>query len=91
MRNGFHRDFSGDLWLEIRPGWEMVHEDRNGTREYIRNNAIPAPVIFFGRNIKPERITRQIKVTSIAPTVSSILRIRSPNAASEEILPEFWR
>lgn len=91
MRNGFHRDFSGDLWLEIRPGWEIVHEDMNGTREYIRNNAIPAPVIFFGRNIKPERITRQIKATSIAPTVSSILRIRSPNAASEEILPEFWR
>lgn len=91
MRCGYHRNFSGDLLLEIRPGWEIVYEDLNGTREYVRNNAIPAPAFFFGRNIKPERVTREIEATSIAPTVSSILRIRSPNAAASAILPEFRR
>ena len=78
----------GDLLLEIRPGWEIVYEDLNGTREYIRHSAIPAPAFFFGRNVKPVRITREIDATAIAPTVSSILRIRSPNAANSATLPE---
>ncbi len=88
MRKGYHRNLSGDLLLEIRPGWEIVYEDLNGTREYIRHSAIPAPAFFFGRNVKPVRITREIDATAIAPTVSSILRIRSPNAANSATLPE---
>lgn len=88
MRKGFHRKLSGDLLLEIQPGWEIVYEDAASTREYVRNNSIPVPLIFFGWNVKPERIDREVRAEQIAPTVSRILRIRSPNAASASALPE---
>lgn len=88
MRKGYHRKLSGDLLLEIQPGWEIVYEDANSTREYVRNNFIPAPLIFFGWDIKPARIHREIRAEQIAPTVTRILRIRSPNAAETNALPE---
>lgn len=88
IRRGYHRKLSGDLLLEVQPGWEIVYENTDNPREYVRENAIPAPLIFFGKDIKPQHIARPVRVTMIAPTVSRILRIRSPNAASQPALPE---
>lgn len=87
-RKGYHRKLSGDLLLEIQPGWDIVSENGSGSRDYVRLNAISSPLFFFGKDIKPERIKREIKATEIAPTVARILRIRSPNAADAKILPE---
>ncbi|MCP9611459.1 alkaline phosphatase family protein [Coprobacter tertius] len=88
IRRGSHRKFTGDLLIEIQPGWEIVHEDVNDHREYVRENAIPAPLFFFGDDLKPQHVVRQVKITAIAPTVARILRIRSPNAAKDTALPE---
>jgi hypothetical protein len=88
-KNSYAKETSGDLFIELQPGYKVVNEqDPNFKEKQIRNNAVVCPVIFFGDNIKPERIKRTIKATEIAPTVSYIMRIRSPNAAREEALPE---
>lgn len=88
IRRGYHRKLSGDLLIEIQPGWEIVYEDVANTRDYVRNNAIESPLFFFGKNIKPAHIIRPVKATAVAPTVARILRIRSPNAADNFSLPE---
>ena len=67
-----------------------VYENIDNTRDYVRANAIPAPLFFFGKNIKPQHVMRPVKATAIAPTVARILRIRSPNAALESALPEIY-
>lgn len=88
-RNGYTKETSGDLFVELQPGFKTVNEqDPNFKEKQVRNNAIVCPVIFFGNGIKPERIKRTIKATEIAPTVSYIMRIRSPNAAREQALSE---
>lgn len=91
FKNIFNKETSGDIFIEIQPGFNIVNEhDRTNTSEKrARETAIPAPAIFFGNNIKPERIKRTIKATEIAPTVSHILRIRAPNASQSQVLPEF--
>lgn len=91
IRKGYHRKLSGDLLLEIQPGWDINFEEVNATHEYVRDNFIQAPLFFFGKNLKPQHIKREIKVTEIAPTVSRLLRIRSPNAAGSNALPEIER
>ena len=88
-RNGFYKGISGDLFLELQPGWRVV-DPQTHTRERGNNNAIVAPVIFFGNNIKPQRINRTIEATEIAPSVAYRLRIRAPNAARGEILKELF-
>ena len=90
FKNIFNKDISGDVFIEIQSGFKVVNEqDKVDTSEKrIRETAIPAPVIFFGNNIKAEKVKRTIKATEIAPSVSRILRIRAPNASRMQALPE---
>jgi len=88
-KNGYTRDTSGDLFVELQPGFKVVNEqDASFKEKQVRNNAVVCPVIFFGNDIKPAKVKRTIKATEIAPSVSYIMRIRSPNAAKEQPLSE---
>lgn len=87
-RNGYHRKLSGDLILAIQPGWEIAFDDINIDNITVRKDGIPAPLIFFGPQVGSERVSRVIDATEIAPSVSRILRIRSPNACDALPLPE---
>ncbi len=89
LRNGYYPGISGDLILELQPGWRVV-EPGSELQVRERSNAVIAPVIFFGSDIKPQKINRTIDATEIAPTVSYRLRIRAPNAASGKILEELY-
>lgn len=89
-KNSMNKDACGDIFVEIQPGYKIVNEqDTNPQEKRERETAVVAPVIFFGNGIKAEKIKRTIKATEVAPTVSHILRIRSPNAAKAQVLPEF--
>ncbi|MGI6073932.1 MAG: alkaline phosphatase family protein [Fermentimonas sp.] len=89
FRNGYYKGISGDLFLELQPGWQIVN-DNSDNHSTVRNNAVVSPVIFFGNKIKPQRVYRTIDATEIAPSVSYRLRIRAPNAAKGDILQELY-
>jgi hypothetical protein len=55
----------------------------------VRNDAVIAPLIFFGHRIQPQKIYRTVKATEVAPTISHVLRIRPPNGCKEMPLQEF--
>jgi len=88
-RNGFHRKISGDLLIELQPGWKEANEDRKTEQSKVSKSAILSPLFFFGNGIKPIQIHRQVKATEVAPTLAYFLRIRAPSACSEAILPDF--
>ena len=88
MRNCYYPKVSVYLVLDLCPGWEVVYEDANDTREYVRVNAVPAPCFILAHDVKPVRITSPVRATAIAPTVSRLLRIRSPNGSAAAPLPE---
>ena len=91
-RNGYFKGISGDLFLELQPGWRIVPEQQaqSENNQRVRNNAVVSPVIFFGSSIKPQKVERVIDATEIAPSVSHRLRIRAPNAAVGNILEELF-
>jgi hypothetical protein len=80
-RNGFHRKRSGDLLIDVLPGWTIVEENVTDSR-VVRHADVPAPLIFLGGGIKPETIRVPVNITRIAPTLSSTMRIRAPNACT---------
>lgn len=94
-RNLLVRENSGDIFIQLQPGIKVVDEKEttlSPSKDYrVRNTAVPAPAIFFGYDIKPQKINRTINAREIAPTVSHILRIRSPNASSANVLNELIR
>ncbi len=88
FRKGMYKKVSGDIFIELQPGWVVVDEQNPNTK-IVRNNAVISPLIFFGCNIPKQTIYRPVKAVEIAPTVTHILRIRPPNASKEIPLQEF--
>jgi len=88
FRRGMNKKLSGDIFIELQPGWSVINDNQNNKTDYTRNKAIQSPLFIFGGNIRKEQIYRTIRAEEIAPTVAFILRIRSPNAAQEAPLQE---
>ncbi len=90
-RNGYYKGISGDLFLELQPGWRIKYENDDTDSKYrVRDNAINSPLFFLGHNIKPQKIVRTVDATEIAPSVSHRLRIRAPNGAKASVLKELF-
>jgi hypothetical protein len=88
FRRGMHKKISGDLYLELQPGWVVVHENPSDHSNYKQNNSVLSPLLIWGVNIKKADVYRKIKATEIAPTLAFIMRIRPPNACREAPLEE---
>lgn len=81
IRNTFNPHLSGDIYIEVMPGWSVVDEYSQVTK-VVRDNYSSAPLIFIGNNIKPEILYTPVKMATIAPTIAHFMRIRAPNAAT---------
>ncbi|MBQ7552794.1 MAG: alkaline phosphatase family protein [Bacteroidaceae bacterium] len=80
-RNGYHRKRSGDLVIELLPGWKIIDEQTQET--HITSDAeAPAPFIILSPLYKAETISTPIQAERIAPTIASALHIRAPNGCS---------
>lgn len=85
VRGSYHTDRSGDIILEVAPGWTLV-DDRWGERVYYNRTRVPVPIIFYGAGFDAQCNRAPVAVESIAPTVAHILRIGAPNACAEQPL-----
>ena len=77
--DGFHRKRSGDLLIEVLPGWTIMQENSTDNR-VVRAADIPVPLILMGRGIKSETTHLPVSADHIAPTLTNFMRIRAPNA-----------
>lgn len=85
VRAGFNPSLSGDIIVDVAPGWKLLNEDNHQT--YIpRAGFIPFPIVFMGNGMKAQHITTPVTVDHIAPTVAKAIRIRAPNACTVEPL-----
>lgn len=81
IRNGYHPTISGDIIIEVTPGWKLLNEDTQQTYTS-RAGFMPFPIVFMGAGIKHQRISTPVTVDCIAPTVAKAIRIRAPNACN---------
>lgn len=81
MQNGFNQKRSGDIILNLEPGW--IEKDGNITNH---NSAYTydthVPLIWFGWRINRSSISRPVDLIDIAPTVTHLLNIMAPNACT---------
>lgn len=91
IRNSYHRHRSGDLTLEILPGWTVMDNDTPSDNKVIRKAYIPAPLVFLGGNVKPEIINTPVNIDCFAPTLARFMRIRAPNGCSSAPIANILR
>lgn len=81
MRGSYNPRYSGDVLIEVAPGWHYVNNSTH-EKQLVRESYIPFPIIFLGEGFKAETISTPVTIDYVAPTLSKAIRIRAPNACS---------
>ena len=89
--NNFSPQRSGDVIVTLNPGWV-----EKGT-DYVTNHNSPweydshVPLIWYGWTVNKSTITRQVNMTDIAATLSTLCKVPYPNACTGEPMFELFR
>lgn len=86
LRNGFSLERSGDILVEVAPGWHICNEDTPQADYLSQLSATPFPIILYGVNVEARRVSTPVTIDRIAPTLARSIRIRAPNACPSEPL-----
>ncbi len=87
IQAGIDAKTAGDIVLLFSPGWNITDDTRfpNDTQP-TRTGATLSPAFILGGSAPARVIDTPVSAEAIAPTISQILRIRSPNGSSERPL-----
>ncbi len=91
LRNGYNAQRSGDVLAIIKPNHLGDGYGAKGTTHGTGfNYDTHVPMLFFGKGIKTGKSVRKVSITDIAPTLSMLLDISLPNAATGVPLTELF-
>jgi len=91
LQNGYNLQLSGDILVLAQSGFLYNSYGKTGTTHgsgYTYDTHVP--ILFFGKNIPSGTSVRTVSVTDIAPTVSMLLNITLPSAATGDPLIELF-
>lgn len=78
-RNSIHSRYSGDLIIDINPGWSIVNE--NGEIEYYNTTRQHFfPFILYGNGIQPQVDHTPISESRMTSTIAYLLGCSAPNS-----------
>jgi hypothetical protein len=89
--NNFSPQRSGDVIVTLNPGWVEKEEGHltNHNSPYQYDSHVP--LIWYGWTVNRATVMRNVNMTDIAPTLSSLCKVPYPNACSGEPMSELFR
>lgn len=85
-RNAFNSNCSGDIVIEVQPGWRLYNEESK-EEIFFSTAEAPFPIIFYFPDVPASIIQTPVAAECIAPTLAQHIRIRAPNASVSTALP----
>ncbi len=82
LRNAYNPKCSGDILIQVSPGWLLQNEDTH-EQSLSRESYLNFPLFFMGAGIVPEKVRIPVSIDHVAPTIAQTLRIRAPNACPQ--------
>ena len=86
IRNSYNPHLSGDIMVQVAPGWHLVNET-TGLNKLVRDCAPAFPILFYGLDLPAKIVETPVSTDRIAPTLTGAMRIRAPNACRTAPLP----
>lgn len=87
--NGYNYKRSGPIQIVLDPAWFAGNAGGTGTTHGTWNpHDTHIPLLWYGWGIKPGRLTREVHMTDIAPTVAALLHIQRPNGCIGSVITE---
>lgn len=87
LQNGYNQKFSGDVFIIPTPA-TIIYSKTGSTHGSGYNYDTHVPLLFYGKGINKGNSKRYTPITDIAPTISNLLQIESPNGTTGEIIEE---
>lgn len=87
IKNGLIAEHTGDVLVKIVPSWKIVENTgafKTQKVKQVRANVTSTPIYILHPSLKAQKVVTPIDATLLAPTVSRLMRIRSPNAADKK-------
>ena len=88
MQNSFYPRRSGDVILNLMPGWIEVRDRCWSMSGSMYGYDTEVPLLFYGKGAGPLRVNRRVEMTSVAPTLARLAGIPDPPAAEGDPLEE---
>lgn len=88
MQNGFYPRRSGDVMINLMPEWIEQQENVRSLAGSMYRYDTHVPLFIWGAGVPYMRVTRDVDVSSIAPTLSNIIGISPPAATEGSIIEE---
>lgn len=85
---GFHPKRSGDIAVVLEPGWMAWGGVTGSTHGSGYSYDTHIPILFFGAGIKHGSTSTYHTITDIAPTISSLLKIKFPSGCTGQPVRE---
>jgi predicted AlkP superfamily pyrophosphatase or phosphodiesterase len=86
MQNSFFQKRSGDIIVNLDPGWTETSTQSDANSAYSYDTHVP--LAFYGWRVKRKAIAAHVDMTDIAPTLATLVGISLPNAASGKVITE---
>jgi hypothetical protein len=86
--NGYNQKLSGDVQFLFQPNWFDWGGSTGTTHGALYPYDSHIPLVWFGWNIKPGKLYRNVYMTDIAVTIAAKLMVQMPNAAVGEAITE---
>jgi predicted AlkP superfamily pyrophosphatase or phosphodiesterase len=85
---GYNHKRSGDISFVLEPGWINGGGKTGTTHGSSYTYDTHVPILFFGNGIKKGTSSTYHPITDIAPTISTILRIKFPSGSTGQPIKE---
>lgn len=91
VKRGFNDNRSGDIAVVTEPGWIPGSRGKGTSHGSPYTYDTHVPMIFYGYGVKQGTTANYHPITDIAPTVSMILKIKFPSAATGQPITELLK
>ena len=88
MINGYYFKRSGQVQIVLNPGWFDAYSRTGTTHGTWNPYDTHIPLLWYGWNIKPGKLNREVYMTDISPTLAALLHIQMPNGSIGHVIEE---
>ena len=88
MQNSFYPRRSGDVILNLMPGWIEEQERCWSMSGSMYGYDTEVPLVFYGKGAGMQRVNRRVDMTAVAPTLARLAGIREPAASEGGVFEE---
>ena len=91
IKRGFDENRSGDIVVVTEPGWVVGNQGTGTSHGTAYTYDTHVPMIFYGFCVKNGTSAYYYAITDIAPTISTILKIKFPSGSTGQPITELLK